>query len=237
MSNENRKAYLAEYRAKNREAILAKGKELYWANRESRLARAASPEYKEYRRKRHAERMKNPEQRAKILLQMKRYRENNLELCNNADREWRKNNRARYRATKKAWVAKNKQKDSESHSRSYFKNREKRLATRKQFYLKNPDRKQANYAKRKLLIRAAGVNLKGIKAFILKIKSKEFVRCYYCEKSTSSKGCNFDHIVALSRGGNHSIENLCATCPDCNRKKYNKSISEWERIGQQILSL
>lgn len=101
----------------------------------------------------------------------------------------------------------------------------------------NPEKTSLYQARRRMLERNATVNLAGIKAFIKSVKSKRTVTCYYCDSRILSKGCHFDHIVPLSKGGPHSVENLCVSCSTCNHRKSNKSISAWDRMGQQVLSL
>jgi len=41
--------------------------------------------------------------------------------------------------------------------------------------------------------------------------------CAYCEKPVDA--FEIDHIVAHARGGTCDLENLCVTCPSCNRRK------------------
>lgn len=72
---------------------------------------------------------------------------------------------------------------------------------------------------------------------IQSIKTNRRTRCYYCGKSLYRKPFHMDHIVPLSRGGKHSIENLCVSCPMCNCKKGSRLISEWNRNGQQVFNL
>ncbi len=51
--------------------------------------------------------------------------------------------------------------------------------------------------------------------------------CQYCGATGVKLEC--DHVVPLSRGGNHDISNLAAACASCNRSKRNKLISEWRK--------
>ena len=58
---------------------------------------------------------------------------------------------------------------------------------------------------------------------IYKITTDEIIAlqesaCYLCGKT--AKG--IDHIVPLSKGGNHSIGNLAPCCINCNSKKHKK---------------
>ncbi|MFH1763454.1 MAG: HNH endonuclease [Gemmatimonadota bacterium] len=62
--------------------------------------------------------------------------------------------------------------------------------------------------------------------------------CQYCGRHRSElKGRQFltrDHILALSRGGSNSWENVVASCSPCNNRKGNRLPEE---VGMQLLSL
>jgi len=51
--------------------------------------------------------------------------------------------------------------------------------------------------------------------------------CSYC--GTKEGEFELDHIVPWSRGGKHEADNLCVACYDCNRRKGNKTLSEWKQ--------
>ncbi len=219
------------------------------------------------RRRRHAEIIKNPAVKEKLRKINRAYREKNLDRCNENDRNWRSKNRDRYRATKRIWVSKNKQKDSESHRNSYFKHREARLVYRRnyyrshkseyqerdkrklesdpkynsrrhrKFYLKNQAYYKAKDLARRALRNSVSINTRGIRKFVAFTKSKPVVICYYCKNETPSFGCHFDHIIPLSKGGHHSVENLCVTCPSCNFSKGSKNLSEWTKLDQKLLPI
>lgn len=53
------------------------------------------------------------------------------------------------------------------------------------------------------------------------------VRCYWCEGMFSPKLCHIDHVIALSKGGLHRIDNLCISCANCNHRKSAKDLSIW----------
>lgn len=84
-------------------------------------------------------------------------------------------------------------------------------------------RKLANSAKRRALKAAAAVNLKGIKNWMRLVRREPIAFCEYCGRSVEGKSVHFDHIVPLSKGGHHSLENLCISCPSCNLRKGAKS--------------
>lgn len=55
-------------------------------------------------------------------------------------------------------------------------------------------------------------------------------RCGYCGIPVfwNIKGSvHIDHVQPVSRGGSNIIDNLCLSCHDCNKEKYNKTIAEW----------
>lgn len=49
-------------------------------------------------------------------------------------------------------------------------------------------------------------------------------RCVYCGEKTK---LTLDHVVPLSRGGIHGLENLVGACSSCNSSKGDKLIDEW----------
>jgi 5-methylcytosine-specific restriction endonuclease McrA len=91
--------------------------------------------------------------------------------------------------------------------------------------------------KRRALKAKAAVNLVHITEWMAAVKSKPFARCYYCNAKVSTDKIHFDHMIPLSKGGPHSVENLCVSCVLCNLSKGAKQIDEWQREGQQVLGL
>jgi len=53
-------------------------------------------------------------------------------------------------------------------------------------------------------------------------------RCAYCRKP--SKRLAQDHVIAISRGGGHTEENVVPCCKSCNSKKHNKPV--WVMAGK-----
>jgi len=49
-------------------------------------------------------------------------------------------------------------------------------------------------------------------------------KCAYCGKITK---LTIDHVVPISRGGEHDIGNVLPACKSCNSKKNTKLLSEW----------
>lgn len=106
----------------------------------------------------------------------------------------------------------------------------------KAWYRANPGKHHAHVVRRRL--KQQGVpNAEVIRLFIDTIKAKSRTKCYYCGHIVSTKKIHFDHIVPLSKGGAHAIENLCVACASCNLHKYATPVQDWYKLGQQILSL
>jgi 5-methylcytosine-specific restriction endonuclease McrA len=51
-------------------------------------------------------------------------------------------------------------------------------------------------------------------------------RCAYCNEG---KPLQREHIIPISRGGQHSIGNLLPACKSCNLSKMSSTITEWRR--------
>jgi 5-methylcytosine-specific restriction endonuclease McrA len=63
----------------------------------------------------------------------------------------------------------------------------------------------------------------GRRAAILKVyvkaRSDELIPCHWCKCLTTTEDREVDHIVPLTRGGNHTATNLCICCSACNLEK------------------
>lgn len=53
--------------------------------------------------------------------------------------------------------------------------------------------------------------------------------CGYCNKSLSSSTGTIDHVIPQCRGGKHEWTNVVAACKECNCKKDNLSLKEFEK--------
>ena len=63
------------------------------------------------------------------------------------------------------------------------------------------------------------------------ILSKHHHRCFYCGcklgEGKGEKRPTLDHYMPLSRGGQHTKDNVVPACKHCNCSKYDKTPEEW----------
>ena len=56
------------------------------------------------------------------------------------------------------------------------------------------------------------------------ILRRDGYRCQYCGREMNQ--LTLDHVVPRHRGGEHSWDNLVAACPQCNRRKGGRTLSD-----------
>ena len=127
--------------------------------------------------------------------------------------------------------AKEYRKNYEVSHREYFReksrkrraaNPEKMAASYAEWYKKNPEsrvKRRHEYRARKY---SNGVFVVSKKE-IVKLRSGA---CFYCGSRTNIQ---IDHVIPVSRGGRHSVGNLVSACSQCNQRKNQKFITEWNK--------
>lgn len=123
----------------------------------------------------------------------KEYRQANLDKCRQRESEYRKRNPGKVKAVMSRW--------------------------RKN----NPERcRQLSAKKRAIKKNAAVGDTKAIEKWEKTWRSRSLVKCHWCERKFLGRKCHVDHVVPLSKGGPHILENLCVACENCNCSKHNK---------------
>lgn len=215
----NQKAWWSAYYAKHKDRLNA-------ARTEREKRRYSTPEYREIVRKKNtAYHSKNGD---KIRAQQRQHRLENLERKRAEVRDYH-----RTHANDPAFKAKHSQRGREH----YEQNKTETLSRHKAWRKAHPGKVAEYRHVRRARENGAEVNPKSIRMFIDGTKRKSTAVCYYCQKEFSTKKIHFDHIIPLSKGGPHSVENLAVSCPRCNLTKQASTIQDWMRLGQQILAL
>lgn len=110
--------------------------------------------------------------------------------------------------------------NAERAHRSWLRNKAHISGYIREWSRRNPDRKAAHTENRRTAkLRGAGkVTAQQWRAIIEQFDS----RCAYCLEKPSK--LTMDHIVALSRGGDHCPENVVPACATCNSRKRAKPV-------------
>jgi HNH endonuclease len=61
----------------------------------------------------------------------------------------------------------------------------------------------------------------------LKIYERDGYVCYYCSKQLTQATATLDHIIAVSAGGDNSLENLITSCLACNSRKNRRPVGDF----------
>ena len=154
--------------------------------------------------------------------------------CKSCDKEyakaWRKANPEKY---KKQWQKKNKERwVHQKQDQAYMtkkaiyrqENSERRVATAKAWNQANRERFTLHVANSHIKRKIA----KDAKSY--KILDKEYKKLYNspCAFCGATEKITMDHIIPISRSGNHSIGNLQPLCRSCNSSKKSRLVSEYK---------
>jgi 5-methylcytosine-specific restriction endonuclease McrA len=142
-------------------------------------------------------------------------------------------------------------------SRAYYqRNKEKCADACKRWEKNNPDKVSAKYRRyranhpklhREAVRRWRGDHRENVKAWLKKrratkagclvndltaiqwsrLKKHYGGCCAYCFVYVGYQRLTQDHIIPLSRGGNHTLSNVAPCCRSCNSRKQSKTLAEW----------
>ena len=172
-----------------------------------------------------------------------KYREKNRELLAKKCKAWRGNNkehileynrRDEQKAKKKEYKEKNREKIKIANKIYRENNKEKEIARRKKYNDENRDIKRESQRKysasargrlknvqheskrRALKISSEDGTITTSSLLLLKEKTKHCVLCSSVLDYDGSGCVHLDHIIPLSKGGTHSLDNVRWVCARCN---------------------
>lgn len=96
-------------------------------------------------------------------------------------------------------------------------------------------RKSWKEKNRAIIKRAPIGNLQEIAKWEATWRTKRRVTCHWCGKHFPGRKCHADHVMPLSKGGAHAVENLCISCSSCNLHKLSKHPEKWNKELEQPL--
>ena len=184
--------------------------------------------------------------------QRREYRRAYRARCPENRIKWYAKNKKRLNAARRAYYASHREKISQECRKWREKHAEHckqkssvyRAAHREQMreYLKKYSRLHPEKCKRNTEVRRAREKNASIgdprliTEWEKRWKTKVTLRCYWCFKPTPVAECHKDHIIPLSKGGAHTVENLCVSCSHCNSSKKASTLSEWNaRLENPVL--
>jgi len=137
-----------------------------------------------------------------------------------ADRAYRLANPEKGRASSRAYYAANRERLA-TYKRAYrAANPEKVAATNRAWQVAHPANTARSDRRRSARKRGNGV-------FTVTAKDERRLLaqpCYLCHTTAST---TLDHIIAIDRGGRHSIGNLAGACRPCNSAKHTMHLIEY----------
>lgn len=156
-----------------------------------------------------------------------------------------------HKAYSRAWAKANPDKVKKSYQKSNKKRwvkqkQDKEYMTKKAIYFKaNSARRTANAKawnqanRERFAIHVANSHIKrkiSKDARTFKILDKEYRKLYAspCSFCGATEKITMDHIIPISRSGNHSIGNLQPLCKSCNSSKKARFISEYKYYLSKI---
>lgn len=108
-----------------------------------------------------------------------------------------------------------------AYARSYYYSEDGRKV-RLEYYNQNYDRIKLAGAKRRALKRNAKIDNSITKKSLLNLLYTQDYKCNMCFLDLRIMGKHLDHIMPLSKGGSHALENVQYLCPTCNCSKQDK---------------
>ena len=135
-------------------------------------------------------------------------------------RKWRASNPSSVKNSQKKYRESNYEKRA-AYTREWRKEARKNPEFRKKNHERADRWRAANLTEYNLLKAARRAKMKGIKILKEDISNWESRICGICSKYIEDK-FHIDHIIPLTRGGKHEVENLQLAHPSCNMSKYNK---------------
>lgn len=85
-------------------------------------------------------------------------------------------------------------------------------------------------AKRRSMLKDSNITHKDLTNW----QKQQLKVCKYCSVDCVDN-YHIDHVIPLTKGGQHSLDNLTISCPSCNHSKGNKTLAEWELTKKELI--
>jgi hypothetical protein len=153
----------------------------------------------------------------------RQYHKDNKIRLNKKSTDWQKNNPERYKKKMTAWYQENREYVIKKTRKHHQEHKEERKKQGKE-YRQTPrgkDSHNLNSSKRRAAKKSAKINDFTTEEWI-KIKEIYQNHCLCCGIKTDK--LTMDHVIPLSKGGNHTKDNIQPLCKLCNSIKHTNVI-------------
>jgi 5-methylcytosine-specific restriction endonuclease McrA len=156
------------------------------------------------------------------------WKQRNRQYLRYQAREYYARNRDRCKANTKAYQEAHPEKRRVYSATYYAKHKARCLAATKRWITKHPEIRRT-YKEMRGRSPALREEAAKIAAWETNWRKEPTVMCVWCYGSFHPSKCHKDHIVALSIGGEHQLDNLVISCGACNQRKADKPMVKWMR--------
>ncbi len=174
--------------------------------------------------------LNKPENREKRRVSAKRCRQRprSKETHRKRQLEYAKNHREQERLRAAKWRKEHPEKVRELDRQKYLNAK----ASIKEYNRKyrNENREAVSIWQRNRQARKRAGSGKVTRKFILDLFVVQGGICLMCKADFAETGYQIDHIVPLSKGGEHANWNVQLLCPTCNKRKSARTMEEFMRI-------
>ncbi len=149
------------------------------------------------------------------------------ECAEKYDKEYREKNKEKKRAYRREYYIKNQKQERANEKKYRLKNKDQIKAYQKKYRESEEGKKSFKKSNLKYRARIKGATPSNFHA--AEVFQRDGYICQNCRCKTRPdfkntvhpKYPNLDHIIPLSKGGDHSMRNTQCLCRDCNIKKNN----------------
>lgn len=151
------------------------------------------------------------------------YYARNGERRREANRRWKRDNRVKHLEQVQRWQAENRERSNENKKRWKKRHPEKVKAASRRL---TPSSLASHAARERIRRKYKTVETDpDIRQVYELAQSGKKIHCYYCRAVTRCGHRHVDHVIPLSRGGQHVRTNLVIACISCNLKKGTRIIT------------
>lgn len=136
--------------------------------------------------------------------------------------EWHEKNKERKKLLNQAWYQANRDRKTAAVLEWRAQNVAKTAENNKRWKRENPERVRLGHSRSKFLRRSrlknAKCDLTAQQWEMIKVAYKQC--CAYCGEKVSE--LTQDHVIPVSKGGDHTAQNIVPACRSCNSRKHAK---------------